>query len=57
MYGKELMCSNLQGHYGIRRLDLSIKALTALVGRLFLSIGWENAPEGDCFIQTFTSLI
>ena len=34
--------------HGCRQLDpaaLLVKALTALAGRLSLSVGWENGPE------------
>ena len=33
-------------------METEIKVLTALVGRLSLSAGWENGPERglDCFV-------
>ena len=33
-------------HLGM--ISTKIKALTALVGRLSLSVGWENRPERGC---------
>ena len=36
-----------------RKLEVTIKALTALVGRLSLSVGWENSPERGPNIVSF----
>ena len=33
-----------------------IKALTSLVGRLSLSVGWENGPDRECKIDSFNFL-
>ena len=38
----------MQNQLNMELTKEKIKALTALVGRLSLSVGWENGPEGGC---------
>ena len=40
-----LACRLLQLLFVLTQYNWTIKALTALVGRLSLSVGWHNGPE------------
>ena len=39
------------------QLQITIKAMTTLVGRLSLSVGWENGPERRLKIVSFNSYL